>query len=421
MITERHIYRVSEITQDIKLILENTFGGVWIEGEVSNFRSVASGHFYFTLKDETAVLATVMFRQANRDLKFKLEDGMKLICFGRISVYPGRGQHQLVVERVEPKGIGAQQLAFEQLKNRLAEEGLFDPAHKKLLPLMPFCVGIVTSSRGAAVRDILQILKKGAGCVNVIIRSARVQGEFAAQEIARAIDDFNEFSRQSTQIAGGIPQNAGKKVDLIIVCRGGGSTEDLWSFNEEKVVRAIYRSKLPIVSAVGHQINFSLSDLAADVFAETPSAAAKIVVDKKNTLLAHLSDYRHELKSGFLEIIYCFNQELVALKHMLKSPLDRLLEKQQLLDELNVNLTSHIRNYIAISHERAHALIGKLEALSPLAILSRGYSLSMLMPEGAVIKDSSGLKSGDTVKTLLGKGGFLSRVREVINERKTVF
>lgn len=380
----RHIYSVSELTQDIKIILENTFAEVWVEGEVSNFRAYPSGHFYFTLKDTQAVLQAVMFSRVNKDLKFKLEDGLKVICFGKIDVYPPRGQHQLIVEKIEPKGIGAQQLAFEQLKKKLFKEGLFDPAHKKPLPLMPFSCGIVTSIAGAAIRDILQLLKKGAPCVDILIRPVRVQGEGACLEIASAIDDFNQF----------------KKIDVIIISRGGGSQEDLWSFNEEVVVRAVSRSEIPVISAVGHQINVTLCDLVADVFVETPSAAAKLIVDKKNALLARLDNLRQEMEFS------------------LKRPLDRLLEKEQMLDELSVNLNKNVRQYLNIIRERTVALIEKLEALSPLAVLSRGYSLSMLMPDEMIIKEAEKLKPGDLVKTILAKGVFLSKVEGVIKDEQ---
>ena len=401
---DKRVYAVSEITQDIKLILENTFGEVWVEGEVSNFKAYPSGHFYFTLKDERALLATVMFKNANKDIKFKIEDGLKVICFGRIDVYAPRGQYQLIVEKIEPKGIGAQQLAFEQLKNKLFKEGLFDQKHKKGLPLIPFCVGVVTSSAGAALRDILQILKKGAHCVDVIIRPVRVQGEHAGREIAEAVHDFNQF----------------KRVDIIIICRGGGSTEDLWSFNEEIVARAIYNSQIPTISAVGHQVNVTISDLVADVFVETPSAAAKVIVDKKNTLLAKLDGYRYELSSAISESLHHLRNTLVALKGMLKSPLDRLSEKQQLLDELSSGLNSHIQHALDMAVEKFNSLLNRLEALSPLAVLSRGYSLSSLMPAGKLIKDASELKHKDLVKTILAKGSFLSLVQEVIkDERKT--
>jgi exodeoxyribonuclease VII large subunit len=399
--SSRHIYTVSEITQDIKLILEANFNEVWVEGEISNFRLATSGHFYFSLKDQLSILAAAMFRGANKDIKFKIEDGLKVICFGKIDVYSPRGQYQLIVERIEPKGIGAQQLAFEQLKNRLFKQGLFDPAHKKPLPLMPFRLGIVTSSAGAAIRDILQILKKGAPCVDVVIRSVRVQGESAASEIAWAVEDFNAF----------------KQVDVIIISRGGGSIEDLWSFNEEVVARAIYNSRIPTISAVGHQINITLSDLVADVFVETPSAAAKIIVDKKNALLAELDGYRYRLGSCVSETIHDLANNLVALKHMLKSPQDRLLEKQQLCDEIRERLGQNMQHYLNIIKEREGSLIEKLEALSPLAVLSRGYSLSMLLPAGIIIKDALNLKLGDKVKTVLAKGSFIGSVEEVIKDK----
>lgn len=396
---DRHIYTVSEITQDIRIILENTFGEVWVEGEISNFRASASGHFYFTLKDKTAVLGVAMFAWANKGLKFKPEDGLKVICFGKIDVYGPRGQYQLIVQRLEPKGIGSQQLAFEQLKEKLFKEGLFDPRHKKPLSLMVFGVGIVTSSQGAAVRDILQLLKKGAPCVDVVLRSVRVQGEFASKEIAEGINELNEYDNS--------------KVSVIIVSRGGGSVEDLWPFNEEVVARAIYNSRLPVISAVGHQINITISDLVSDVFVETPSAAAKIIVDKKNSLLAELDSLRHRIDFSMTEAISRRNNTLIALRHMLKSPLDRLLEKQQLVDEIRIGLNSNIRHLLDGTQQRFRGLLEKLEALSPLAILSRGYSLSMLMPEEAIVKDTMSLTKGALVKTVLAKGAFISKVEEI--------
>ncbi|MDD5431639.1 MAG: exodeoxyribonuclease VII large subunit [Candidatus Omnitrophica bacterium] len=400
----KHVYTVSQITEDIKVILENTFGDVWVEGEISNFKAASSGHFYFSLKDSKAVLLAAMFSRANREIKFKIEDGLKVICFGKVDVYPPRGQYQLIVERIEPKGIGAQQLAFEQLKERLLKEGLFAPEHKKPLPLMPFRVGIVTSGAGAAVRDILQILKKGALCVDVVIRSVRVQGEAAAGEIARAVEDFNSFD----------------KIDTIIVSRGGGSIEDLWAFNEEIVARAVYNSKIPVISAVGHQINTTLCDLVSDMFVETPSAAAKIIVDKKNALLSDLDGMRHELKFSISEAINELRHNLIALEHMLKSPQDRLLEKQQTVDDLNERLNLSIHQYLKNINERVMALAGRLDALSPLSVLARGYSLSSLLTDGSIIKDAGNLKPGDLIKTFLGKGAFVSRVQEVMkDERKT--
>jgi len=400
----KHIYTVSEITQVIKGLLENNVGEIWLEGEISNFKAAASGHFYFSLKDQSSIILGAMFANVNKGLKFNLQDGLKVICFGKIDVYGPRGQYQIIVERIEPKGVGAAQLAFEQLKKKLAQEGLFDLSHKKPLPKMPFSVGIVTSTKGAAVRDILQILKKGAPCVDLVLRSVRVQGEQSSGEIAQAIEDLNNYGKQ----------------DLIIVSRGGGSTEDLWSFNEEIVARAIYNSRLPVISAVGHQINTTLSDLVADVFVETPSAAAKIIVDKKNALLAELAGFKHELDFSINDTIGDLKNRLTALTHMLKSPLDRCFEKQQQLDELLCELNYNMRHFLELALERSNSLVGRLRALSPLSILSRGYSLSMLMPQESIIKDVSQVKIGDKLKTVLQKGGFISAVLEVFRDERKI-
>ena len=401
----KQIYTVSQITQVIKGLLEEGVGEIWLEGEISNFKAATSGHFYFSLKDQGALILGAMFAHANKGLKFKLEDGLKVICFGKVDVYGPRGQYQIIVERIEPKGVGAQQLAFEQLKKKLGLEGLFNLDHKKPLPQMPFVVGIVTSSSGAAVRDILQILKKGASGVDVILRSVRVQGEQAAGEIVEAITDLNNL----------------KQLDLIIVSRGGGSTEDLWSFNEEIVARAIYNSRLPIISAVGHQINTTLSDLVADIFVETPSAAAKMIVDKKNALLTQLAGYKYELDFSINSTISDLKNKLTAFTHMLKSPRDHLFEKQQQIDELFSGLNYNMRHVLELAAQRSSALIQRLEALSPLAILSRGYSLSVLLQQGAILKDAGALKPGDKLKTVLHKGAFTSAVLEVFSdERKNV-
>ncbi len=401
----KHIYTVTEINQLVKGLLKDKVGEIWLEGEISDFKAYPSGHFYFSLKDQEAIISGVMYAYANKGLKFKLENGLKVVCFGRIDIYSPRGQYQLIIEAIEPKGVGAQQLAFEQLKKKLAQEGLFSLEHKRALPLMPFTVGIVTSVSGAAVRDLLQILKKGASCVDVVLRSVRVQGDQAAVEIAEGIVDLNQL----------------KNLDLIIVSRGGGSTEDLWAFNEEIVARAIYNSRLPVISAVGHQINTTLSDLVADMFVETPSAAAKIIADKKSTLLAQLAGLKYELDFSINAIIGELKNRLTAFTHMLKSPRDNLLEKQQQIDELLSGLDYNVKHVLDLSTQRAQGLIQRLEALSPLAVLSRGYSLSLLLPAGVIIKDAASIKPGDAIKTVLPKGAFTSRVQEVIyDERKNI-
>ena len=271
----RHIYTVSEITEGVKLILETSFPEVWVEGEVSNFKAHTSGHFYFSLKDQTAVLPAVMFSRANKDVKFKVENGLKAICFGKISAYGPHGCYQIIVERIEPKGIGSLQLALEQLKIKLAKEGLFASEHKRPLPYLPRRVGVVTSLSGAAIRDILKVLDRRFSDLHIVIRPVQVQGEGAKEEIAAAIGDFNRFNE-------GLP--AAQRIEVMIVGRGGGSIEDLWAFNEEVVARAIYDSRIPVISAVGHEKDWTIADMVADVRAATPSVAAELVTPEKEDL-----------------------------------------------------------------------------------------------------------------------------------------
>jgi exodeoxyribonuclease VII large subunit len=381
----------------MKHLLKNTFGDVWVEGEVTGFIAASSGHFYFSLKDEHAILSAAMFSRVNKAVPFKLENGMKVLCLGSVDVYSPRGQYQLIVERVEPQGIGARQLAFEQLKKKLLAEGLFDASRKKPLPYFPRRVGIVTSAQGAAVRDILQILMKGAPCVDVVIRAVRVQGESAAREIAEGVEDFNQYGA----------------VDVVIVSRGGGSTEDLWAFNEEIVARAVAASRLPTVSAVGHQINTTLSDVCADVFVETPSAAAKLIVDRKHHLLAELTLLQQDLDHAVRQKLSGLLSQVMSLRHMLKSPLDRLQEKAQHLDEMRVVLSNAVTQSFGALAERIRSLHGRLEALSPLAVLSRGYSLSVTYPGEQVIRDVRALRKGDRIKTVVEKGFCVSVVEDV--------
>lgn len=374
--SERHVYTVTELTREIRQILESKFPQVWVEGEVSNLRIPTSGHFYFTLKDANCQLAAVMFRNVAAQVKFELKDGLKVICSGRISVYEKSGQYQIYVEELEPKGIGALQLAFEQLKERLSKEGLFAPAHKKPIPLLPQHIGIVTSPTGAAIRDILNILSRRFPNLHITINPVRVQGEGAALEIARAIDEFNAL--------GGI--------DVLIVGRGGGSMEDLWAFNEEAVARAIYNSRIPVVSAVGHEIDFTIADFVADLRAPTPSAAAELVCAKKEEFVERVRALSEALGCALLDIV--------------RGPAQRL-------DELTSKLGLNLKHFIEMSRERFKALLGKLEVLSPLAHLERGYSISLKLPKRTVLKDASALKNGDEVETRLARGGFVGVVKEI--------
>lgn len=369
----RYIYKVSELTAGIKIVLEDSFPNIWVEGEISNFRNPTSGHFYFTLKDEKSELKSVFFKSNNQKVKFEIEDGMHVVCCGRVSVYEKRGEYQLYVSKMEPQGIGALQLAFEQLKERLYKEGLFDESHKRPIPSLPQRIGIVTSSTGAAIRDILHVLNKRFSNVEVILNPVAVQGEGAKEEISAAIEDLNKM--------GGI--------DVIIVGRGGGSLEDLWPFNEEAVVRAIYNSKIPIISAVGHEIDWTISDFVADLRAATPSVAAELVIAKKSELIERLDAVEKRL-SGF--------------------PLDIVKEYEQHLDEIEGDLRLRFRHYLEIKEGGFKLLCEKLEILSPLSILNRGYSITFRLPACKILKDVKSLKSGDLIETRVSKGTFRSRV-----------
>lgn len=424
----KHIYTVSEITQDIKLILESTFGEAWVEGEVSNFKAHTSGHFYFTLKENTAILPAVMFSRANRDIKFKIENGLKVICFGKVSIYEPSGQYQIIVEKIEPKGIGSLQLALEQLKQRLEKEGLFSPAHKKELPYLPGCIGVVTSTQGAAIKDILKVLDGRFKDIHIIINPVRVQGEGAKEEIACAIKDFNCFNEQA-------PPNA--RIEVMIVGRGGGNIEDLWAFNEEVVARAIYNSKIPIISAVGHERDVTIADLVADLRAPTPSVAAERVIPKKEDLSEKIEDLSGRIKSSFLEIALDFQDAIddfsyrlrLSAQNSLKLSASEFQATQKKLALLNpvVLIQQHkikvrdlarqiyvrLQHFMKLKQAEFITAVEKLSSLSPLNILSRGYSITLKLPEGVVAKDVKFIKVGDTVKTRLHRGNILSQVTEV--------
>jgi len=305
---EKRIYTVSELTADIKLILENTFPGVWVEGEISNYRPHPSGHYYLSLKDENSILPVVIFSRIAKDIKFKIENGLKVICCGSIEVYAPHGKYQLITEKIEPKGIGSLQLALEQLKERLEKEGLFSPARKKPIPHLPSRIGVVTSLGGAAIKDILKVLDRRFKDVHVVINPVKVQGEGAREEIAQAIEDFNSFNKESP------PQ---MRIDVMIVGRGGGSMEDLWAFNEEIVARAIYNSKIPVISAVGHERDWTIADLVADLRVATPTEAAERVIPEKEELRGRLSNLIENLKRPLSDAILNFEESTNNLAHRL--------------------------------------------------------------------------------------------------------
>jgi len=424
------IYTVSEVTRLIKLELESSFPQLWVEGEISNFHRHQSGHLYFTLKDETSQLRSVMFRSEARQVVFELKDGLQVICRGRINVYEPRGEYQLLVEVVEPKGKGALQLAFEQLKEKLKKEGLFDPARKKKLPLLPKKVGVVTSPRGAAIIDILRTLERRFARLHILIYPVRVQGEGAADEIAEGIDYL-----------GRLPG-----IDVIIVGRGGGSIEDLWAFNEEKVARAIFRCPVPIISAVGHEIDFTISDFVADIRASTPSAAAEMVVEKEQSFMERIEN----LKKGMVQNLKYFLQgqknEVFSLTHhrAFQNMRIKLLNLEQKVDELETKAWNAIRNLqrkiaehkslAALLEEkmrntqrrmlqqfsaRWESLSVQLHNLSPLNILKKGYTLCWKDGGGYLIRSIDEVKKEEEVTVSFYKGEFSCKVKE-IDRAKTI-
>lgn len=401
--TGRLIYSVTQLTREIKAIIESSFPSVWVEGEISNFKlHYSSGHIYFDLKDSESIIHCAFFKSANQNIKFELKDGLKVICFGRISVYNKSGQYQLYVDKIEPKGVGELQLAFEQLKKRLEKEGLFDPAHKVPIPVLPSRIGIVTSPTGAVIRDMLHILRRRHKDLEILIYPVKVQGEVAAQEIAQAVADFNRL----------------KNVDVLIVARGGGSLEDLWAFNEEAVARAIYDSQIPVISAVGHEVDYTISDFVADLRAPTPSVAAEMVVAKKEEFTEKIEGFLFRLKSSLDNAVSILENRLEDLfeRPVFKYPFEKIELHQQRLDDLMRSADRNISHSIEIKSERFNTTVAKLETLSPLAILSRGYSITLRLPEEDVLRDIKGLKRGDRIETRLLKGKVISEVKEIKKE-----
>jgi len=425
---QRQIYTVSEITQDIKLLLENAFGEVWVEGEVSNFRPSQAGHWYFSLKDDSALLSAAVFIRNTRDIRFKLEDGLKVVCFGKIDIYAPRGQYQLIIEKIEPKGIGGLQLALEQLKEKLEKEGLFKQEHKRPIPYLPGCIGVITSQQGAAIKDILKVLDRRFKEARIVIRPVRVQGEGAKEDISEAIKELNLFNESVDR---------DKRIEVMIVGRGGGSIEDLWAFNEEVVARAIYNSRIPVISAVGHERDVTLSDLVADVRAPTPSAAAELVIPRKEDLKNNLEDLTGGLQNAFANISAGFQQEINGLLHRLHlniahdfelaessfqsarrklfllNPAVRIQQYLERALDLARQIFVRAGHIIELKQNRFHKAAGMLSGLSPLNILSRGYSITFAQDSGRIIKEGRQLAIGDSIKTRLYKGELISEVRGI--------
>lgn len=414
---KRKIYRVTELTRLIKTTLEDEIGEVWVEGEVSNLRRPASGHWYFTIKDENAQLACVMFRGNQRQAGCELQEGVKVRIFGLISVYEKSGQYQMMVRLIEPAGAGALQAAFEALKKKLAGEGLFDPARKKPIPLLPQHIGIVTSPTGAAIQDILNVISRRFSNLHIILAPVKVQGEGAAAEIAEAIDLFN----------------AAGNVDVLIVGRGGGSLEDLWCFNEEIVARAVARSGIPIISAVGHETDFTICDFVADLRAPTPSAAAELVIGRKQDFEANLAHISRRLMRAIradaqsrrarftaAKNSYVFREPGNIARQMrerlshIHSRLDHRLrgilrEKQQTADELNLRLAQTVKSFLQLRKAELKNLATQIKAISPGAVLERGYSITY-NAAGNILRSACQTHEGERLTTRLASGMVASEV-----------
>lgn len=392
----REVLTVSAITQQIKLLLEETLPPFWMTGEISNFKRHSSGHFYFSLKDEGAQIPCTMWAGRNRNLNFAPQDGMQVIVQGQVTVYEKRGNYQFDVWQMQPAGIGALQQAFEQLKQRLQREGLFESSHKKVLPRFPQRVGLVTSPTGAAIRDLVSVLRRRWPAMQIVLRPVRVQGSGAAAEIATAIAEFNEYGN----------------VDLLIVGRGGGSLEDLWPFNEEVVARAIFASKLPIVSAVGHEIDFSISDFVADVRAATPSVAAEMVApdarEIRESLLVQLRrTYLHLTRKTQL---YRERLRRVASSYGLRQPLNVVHQRTQELDESYRRLTVAIQRGSEKNRLALENLAERLQALSHESILRRGFALVYRKEDGKLVSHARQVHEADAIRVQLATSAIDAEV-----------
>jgi exodeoxyribonuclease VII large subunit len=397
-------YTVSEITRVIKDVLESNVPVVWVRGEVSNLTLHTSGHMYFSLKDENSQLRCVMFRNANSKLSFTVESGMSVEARGEVTVYERSGQYQLCVYELIPAGLGALQLALEALKKKLSREGLFDEARKRPLPPFPRTVGVVTSPTGAAVRDIIRIIRKRQPGVEIILFPVRVQGAGAAQEISAAVDAFNRFG----------------EVDVLIVGRGGGSLEDLWAFNEEVVARAIHRSRVPVVSAVGHEIDFTICDLVADVRAPTPSGAAQMVVRDREEVSREIQALARGLAAGVKNRISSLRREIERTKNryaFARAP-DIVRQRAQRLDEVSRRIRMSGSRILNDRRQLVDSFAGRLHALDPAEVLRRGYAVCRDEATGAVLREASQSLVRQKVSVELYRGSLRCTVEGVSDDER---
>jgi exodeoxyribonuclease VII large subunit len=397
MLNERlPILTVTRLAALLKEVVEENFAQVLVEGEISNFSVPASGHFYFSLKDDGAQLRAVMFRSQARLLVFRPENGMRVILSGRVSLYPQRGEVQLVAETIEPRGIGSLQVAFEQLKNKLAGEGLFAEARKRPLPTFPRTIGVVTSATGAAIHDIVNVLRRRGAGLRLLLRPVRVQGDGAAAEIAEAIADHNRLG----------------VADVLIVGRGGGSLEDLWAFNEEVVARAIHASAIPVISAVGHEVDTTIADFVADLRAPTPSAAAELVARSRLELEGHLDHLAQRLAGQMQGRLELLAERARGLTRRLRSPRQQLM----LWRQRHADLARRLDRVIARRQQEAAGnlatLSGRLDLLSPLRTLERGYAIIFAEKTGKAVLNADTLAAGDRLQLRFARGRAAATVDE---------
>ncbi|MCW3129926.1 MAG: exodeoxyribonuclease VII large subunit [Methanophagales archaeon] len=398
------IFTVQEITRHIRQRLDEdeVLSDIYVKGELSNLTQPTSGHLYFTLKDEFSELRCVMFREKSIGLRFTPEDGMSVIVRGHISVYEKRGNYQLYVDEIQEEGIGALYRAFEQLKKRLKEEGLFDIAYKKPIPSFPRRIGIITSPTGAAVRDMLNITKRRFPHVHILLAPVAVQGEEAPWQIVNAIRLMNRVNAELM------------KIDVLVVGRGGGSIEELWAFNEETVAREIFSSEIPVISAVGHETDFTIADFVADRRAATPSEAAELVVPDNREIVRNLSSLELRMRQNVFKAVEFQRRKLESMEKniLFRKPTERINQYRQAIDEIKRNMLAEISHLVALHKKSLQALTGKLDALSPLAILERGYSICSRLPEGKVIRSVEDFSVGDALKILFSDGEAVSEVKE---------
>ncbi len=400
----RHVYSVSALTAEVKAVLEDGFSAVWVEGEVSNFKHHTSGHMYFTLKDAEAQIRAVMFRGNNRLLRFQPKDGLAVLVFGTVTLYERRGEYQINVEFMEPKGVGALQLAFEQLKARLQAEGLFDAGRKRPVPRLPRKIGIITSPTGAVIRDMLTIIGRRFPGLAILIYPVQVQGEGAAAEIAAALGHLGRRP----------------DLDVLIVARGGGSLEDLWAFNEEVVARAIAASPIPVISAVGHETDVTIADFVADLRAPTPSAAAELVVAQRDELRQRVDEQAGRALAA-VEATLAMRRERIQMlgRHLgVLSPAAQVRRQAERLRGFRQRLFAWWGLARMLRQERLKVLVGKLETLSPLAILARGYSICFSLPSRQVVKDAAKVGVGSEVAVHLDRGELQCVVQETSPHRR---